>query len=63
LKKLNRRTQMPKYQVVIERCVVYEVDGYDEVDAEDLAWSMFNADDLNDPFVAEVLLIEENENA
>jgi hypothetical protein len=54
---------MPKYQVVIEKCVVYEVDGYDEVDAEDLAWSMFNADDLNDPFVAEVLLIEENENA
>lgn len=49
---------MKRYQVVIERCVVYEVDAHDEKDAEDLAWGMFNADDLNEPFVAEILEIE-----
>lgn len=54
---------MPRYQVVIERCVVYEMDAHDERDAEDLAWNMFNTDDLNDPFIAEVLLIEESANA
>jgi hypothetical protein len=58
-----RRIKMPRYQVVIERCVVYELDAYDEKDAEDLAWGMFNPDDLNDPFVAETLMIEENTNA
>lgn len=54
---------MARYQVVIERCVVYEVDAYDPTDAEDLAWNMFNPDDLNEPFVAETLLVEEIENA
>lgn len=54
---------MPRYQVVIERCVVYEVNAHDEKDAEDLAWGMFNPDDLNEPFVAETLLLEECENA
>jgi len=49
---------MKRYQVVIERCVVYEVDAHDEKDAEDLAWSMFSNDDLNDAFVAEVLEVE-----
>jgi hypothetical protein len=52
--------KMPKYQVVIERCVVYEVEAFDKKDAEDLAWGRFNNDDLSDPFVAEVM---ENENA
>ena len=51
---------MPKYQVVIERCTVYEVDTYDERDAEDMAWSMYSNDDLSDPFVAEVTKIELN---
>jgi hypothetical protein len=49
---------MPRYQVVIERCVVYEVDAYDQKDAEDLAWGMYSQDDLNDAFVAEVLEVE-----
>jgi hypothetical protein len=53
-----RRNKMPKYQVVIERCVVYEVEAFDEKDAEDLAWGMFSNDDLNDPFVAETVEIE-----
>jgi hypothetical protein len=52
---------MPKFQVVIERCVVYEVDAFDEKDAEDLAWGLYEGDDLSDPFVAEVAEIEENE--
>ena len=49
---------MKRYQVVIERCVVYEVDAHDERDAEDLAWDLFNPDDLNEPFVAEILEID-----
>lgn len=48
-----------RYQVVIERCTVYEVDAYDEQDAEDMAWSMYSNDDLSDPFVAEVTKIED----
>jgi hypothetical protein len=51
--------KMPRYQVVIERCVVYEVDAFDEKDAEDLAWGMFNNDDLSEPFVAESILTED----
>jgi hypothetical protein len=51
--------KMSKYQVVIERCVVYEVDAFDEKDAEDLAWGMFNNDDLSEPFVAETMEITE----
>lgn len=49
---------MKKFQVVIERCVTYEVDAFDEKDAEEVAFGMFNADDLSDPFVAEVLEVE-----
>ncbi len=49
---------MSKYQVIIERCVVYEVEAYDQQDAEDLAWGKFNNDDLSDPFVAEVMEME-----
>ena len=49
---------MKKYQVVIERCAIYEVEAYDEKDAEDVAWGMFNNDDLNDPFTAEVLEVD-----
>jgi hypothetical protein len=49
---------MKRYQVVIERCVVYEVDAHDEKDAEDLAWGMFSNDDLNDAVVAEVLEVD-----
>jgi hypothetical protein len=52
LREINETTK--RFQVVIERCVVYEVDAFDEKDAEDLAWGMFSADDLNEPFVAEV---------
>ena len=46
---------MPKFQVVIERCVVYEVDAFDEKDAEDQAWDIYSVDDLNEPIVAEVV--------
>lgn len=49
----------PLFQVVIERCVVYEVRAFDEQDAEDMAWSLYSNDDLSDPFVAESLKIEE----
>lgn len=54
---------MPRYQVVIERCAVYEVDAYDERDAEDMAWGMYEECDLNDPFIAETLKLEEITNA
>ncbi len=50
---------MPKYQVVIEKCIVYEVDAEDQADAEDGAWSLYSRDDFNEPFVAEVLEIEQ----
>ena len=45
---------MPRFQVVIERCAIYEVEAFDEKDAEDLAWGLYNPDDLNDAFVADV---------
>lgn len=45
---------MPRYQVVIERCAIYEVEAFDEKDAEDMAWGMYEECDLNDAFVAEV---------
>jgi hypothetical protein len=51
--------KMSKYQVVIERCVVYEVDAFDEKDAEDMAWGRYEDCDLNEPFVAEVLEVEQ----
>ena len=54
---------MPKYQVVIERCIVYEVQAEDEKDAEDFAWGMYTNDDLGEPFVAEILQIEEEDHA
>jgi hypothetical protein len=50
---------MPKYQVVIERCAVYEVEAFDEEDAEDTAWNIHRLDDLGEPFVAEILEIIE----
>lgn len=53
----------PLFQVVIERCVVYEVRAFDEKDAEDMAWALYSNDDLSDPFVAESLQIEEKQDA
>jgi len=52
---------MKKYQVVIQRHFVYEVDAEDEKDAEDVAWNIYKSDDLCDPIVAEVLEIEDEE--
>ena len=49
---------MRKYQVVIEKCIVYEVEAQDEADAEDVAWSIYSRDDFNEPFVAEVREVE-----
>jgi hypothetical protein len=49
---------MKKYQVVIERCAVYEVEAFDEKDAKDLVWNIHRLDDLGEPFVAEVLEVE-----
>lgn len=49
---------MKKYQVVIQRHFVYEVDAEDEKDAEDVAWNIYKSDDLCDPIVAEVLEID-----
>jgi hypothetical protein len=51
--------KMPKYQVVIEKCIVYEVDAEDEADAEDTAWSLYSRDDFNEPVIAEVMEITE----
>jgi hypothetical protein len=50
---------MRKFQVVIERCAVYEVEALDERDAEDMAWNIHRLDDLGEPFVAEILEIIE----
>ena len=50
---------MPKFQVVIERCVVYEVEAFDEKDAEDMGWDRYEECDLNEPFIAEILEITE----
>jgi hypothetical protein len=54
-----RICKMPKYQVVIERCAVYEVEAFNEKDAEDMAWNIHRLDDLGEPFVAEILEITE----
>ena len=47
---------MNRYQVVIEKYVIYEVDAADETDAEDLAWNMYSSDDIHDcePIVSEI---------
>jgi len=50
---------MPKYQVVVERCAVYEVEAFDEKDAEHMVWNIHRLDDLGEPFVAEILEIIE----
>ena len=50
---------MKRYQVVIERCAIYEIEAEDEKDAEDIAWGMYEECDLNDPFLAEVLEVEQ----
>ena len=50
---------MPRFQVVIERCAIYEVEAFDEKDAEDMAWGMYEECDLNDAFVADVMEITE----
>ena len=50
--------KMRKFQVVIEKCVVYEVEAQDEADAEDVARSIYSRDDFNEPFVAEVREVE-----
>ena len=49
---------MKRYQVVIERCAVYEVDAHDKQDAEDIAWNICRLDDLGEPFIAEVLEVD-----
>lgn len=49
---------MPKFQVVIERHVVYEIDAADQLDAENQAWDIYTGDDLSDPVTAEILQIE-----
>jgi hypothetical protein len=51
---------MKRYQVVIEKYVIYEVEAHDEVDAEDLAWNLYSSDDIHDcePLVSEVAEIK-----
>jgi len=48
---------MKKYQVVIEKYVIYEVEAADEKDAEDLAWDIYSSDDIHDcePLVSEIV--------
>ena len=52
---------MRKYQVVIEKYVIYEVEAEDEMDAEDVAWNLYSSDALHDcePVVSEVLEVEQ----
>lgn len=49
---------MKTYQVVIERHAIYEVQADSWEDAEDMAWSRFEPDDLSEPLTDEILIIE-----
>ena len=54
---------MSKYQVVICTHAIYEVNAENELDAENLAWDLYDYGDLSEPHCAEVVKLLEEENA
>jgi hypothetical protein len=50
---------MTKFQVTIQKHIIYEVECDSHEDAEELAWNIYDGGDFSEPLCSDILKIEE----